>query len=218
MTSNPKFAHAIIRLLAHLIDDGIFWLAFLIAFVSISESPTLTSFIASFLTIVIFIGLPSLLLRGVFYDAFLTSKLGATLGKMAVGIKVTDEDGKLLTYKRSFFRYTTGYAFSGAFFGLGFLNIFTDKKRQAWHDKATPSVVTSTKTLWPLGLVILTILTVVNFALFFSGVGKLVEGPVGKETEKVMESYQMYLQQKEATDEAQPKDLEETTEPATLTI
>lgn len=215
---NNKYSHFLIRLTAKLIDDGLFWLLFLLFANQILNDQSLTAFLSSFLVLVVVCLLPMTLLRPLFYDAFLTSKLGGSLGKLLCGVRVTDEAGKYLNYKRSFFRSTVGYAFSSVFFGLGFFNILTDQNKQGWHDKAIGSVVATKRTLLPLGLIVAVVLFIINFSLLFSVAGKVFAGPVAKDTTKLFESYYKYSLEKEASPGGRLKEPEEESTPSSFTI
>lgn len=71
---------------------------------------------------------------------------GATPGKKLLGIKITRDNGDKLTYPSAFIRYI-GFlvsSFTTLFFGLGFLWIIWDKKKQALHDKIAGTVVIKT--------------------------------------------------------------------------
>ena len=71
---------------------------------------------------------------------------GATPGKKLLGIKIIKDSGEKLTYPAAFIRWI-GYMISGAtmfFFGIGYLWIIWDKKKQALHDKIAGTVVVKT--------------------------------------------------------------------------
>lgn len=68
------------------------------------------------------------------------SSLQATLGKLAVGIKVTGEDGQRISFWRGFGRYFA-YLLSSIVLGIGYLMAaFTDRKR-ALHDMMCSTLV-----------------------------------------------------------------------------
>ncbi len=67
--------------------------------------------------------------------------MGATPGKMAMSAKVVDADtGAPLTTTQSVIRYL-GYFVSLIPFGVGYLWIAFDRRKQGWHDKMANSVV-----------------------------------------------------------------------------
>ena len=84
----------------------------------------------------------------VVYDVVLTSQLGWTLGKRAVGIEVRAADGRLpwagLAVGRFFSRYL-----SAAPLLLGFLWALFDARHQTWHDKLCQTYVLERSKLRP---------------------------------------------------------------------
>jgi len=75
-----------------------------------------------------------------YYIGFLVKK-GATLGKMAMGIKVITVSGEPLTVGRVFLREIVGKFVSATALYIGFLSILWDPKKQGWHDKIAGTVV-----------------------------------------------------------------------------
>lgn len=76
------------------------------------------------------------LVISVIYNTVFVSLLGGTLGKLLFGIRVVDKDTETyLDIKRAFYRYAFGYAFSGAFMGLGYLQILRRQDKRGWHDE-----------------------------------------------------------------------------------
>jgi uncharacterized RDD family membrane protein YckC len=72
-------------------------------------------------------------------------KKQATPGKMAVSAKVVDaKTGKTLSIGQSIGRYLA-YFVSVLPFGLGFIWIAFDRKKQGWHDKLANTVVIRAK-------------------------------------------------------------------------
>jgi uncharacterized RDD family membrane protein YckC len=75
------------------------------------------------------------------YESLMTSsKYQATLGKMAVKIMVTDENGKRLSFGRATGRYFAKML-SGIICYIGFIMAFFDEKKQALHDKIVKTYV-----------------------------------------------------------------------------
>ncbi len=70
------------------------------------------------------------------------SSCQATLGKMAVGIKVTDEYGRRLTFGRAFGRRLCSI-FSALLFGIGYLMCAFSVRKQCLHDMMTGCLVVS---------------------------------------------------------------------------
>lgn len=81
----------------------------------------------------------------IFYNIFLIGKFGATMGKMIVGIKVVDENGRKISYGTAFIREfivkNLVYPIIFFIFYLGYLWALWDKKRQTWHDKIARTIV-----------------------------------------------------------------------------
>lgn len=75
------------------------------------------------------------------YEALLTSsERGATLGKMAVGLRIVTEQGARLSFLRATGRYFAKYV-SALILGIGFLMVaFTDRKR-GLHDMIAGTLV-----------------------------------------------------------------------------
>lgn len=85
-------------------------------------------------------GLSSFLLYGAYFALLESSETQATVGKMLVGIIVTDADGRRLTIPRAIGRYAAKFV-SGMTCTIGFLMAaFTDRKR-ALHDIIADTVV-----------------------------------------------------------------------------
>ncbi len=79
-------------------------------------------------------------------NAYLTSKLGGTIGKMVVNTKVVDANGRMISFKKALFRNYIGYIVSGTIAYLGFIWILVDKKNhRAWHDMTADTFVLSMK-------------------------------------------------------------------------
>ena len=75
------------------------------------------------------------------YEALLlSSERQATLGKMAVGLIVTDDQGERLTFGRATGRHFAKYL-SAFFFGIGFALAAFTAKRQALHDLIVSTIV-----------------------------------------------------------------------------
>lgn len=79
-------------------------------------------------------------MQAVYYAWMHSSPRRATLGKMAVGIKVTDEDGQAISFARGLGRYFATFI-SSIVLGIGYLMAaFTDRKR-ALHDMIASTLV-----------------------------------------------------------------------------
>ena len=67
------------------------------------------------------------------YEVFFIGKWGATIGKMACGLKVVTADGDKITYLRSFARYW-GKVLSAFTIYIGFIIAAFDGEKRALHD------------------------------------------------------------------------------------
>jgi len=76
---------------------------------------------------------PILVGEGWLYFAILESTFQATLGKRALGLKVTGIDGEPISFGRASLRYF-GKILSAAILSIGFLMAAFTKKKQALHD------------------------------------------------------------------------------------
>lgn len=68
-------------------------------------------------------------------------KYAATPGKLLLDCEIVNaKDGKPITFQQALLRYL-GYFISSLVFGLGFLWVLWDKRKQGWHDKIAGTVV-----------------------------------------------------------------------------
>jgi uncharacterized RDD family membrane protein YckC len=74
------------------------------------------------------------------YFAMMESVKGATIGKMALGIKVTDMNGQMPTFGRASGRYF-GKILSSLTFGVGYLIAGFSQQKQALHDILAKTLV-----------------------------------------------------------------------------
>ena len=72
-------------------------------------------------------------IAGWLYFALMESKKGATLGKMALGIVVTDMNGNMITFGRASGRYF-GKIISSLTLGIGYIIAGFTQQKQALHD------------------------------------------------------------------------------------
>jgi uncharacterized RDD family membrane protein YckC len=76
----------------------------------------------------------------IYYAAMESSKYQGTLGKMTLGMIVTNEEGKKINFARASGRYFAKIL-SALILFIGFLMILFDKKGQGLHDKIAGCVV-----------------------------------------------------------------------------
>ncbi len=85
----------------------------------------------------------------VFYYVYLHAVYGQTFGKMALKIKVVNEDGTPLDYRKAFLRWL-GYFLCDLTFYIGYLWAAFDHRKQGLHDKVCKTVVVRTDVPFPL--------------------------------------------------------------------
>ncbi len=76
------------------------------------------------------------------YTTFMVGKFGATLGKMAVGIKVVNPDGSKVSYLKAFGRWWSELV-TGFTFGIGYIIVAFDDQKRALHDHICSTRVVS---------------------------------------------------------------------------
>ena len=85
--------------------------------------------------VLMFIGTQTVsLLMGLSYETWFIGKYGATLGKMALGLKVVRPDGESVTYMRALGRFGAKYV-SGIILSIGYLMAAFDEEKRALHDR-----------------------------------------------------------------------------------
>ncbi len=85
-------------------------------------------------------GLFKLALGWLYYSLMESSQYEATVGKIALGIKVTDLSGGKIDFGRATGRYF-GKILSGIILGIGFLMIAFTEKKQGLHDILAKTLV-----------------------------------------------------------------------------
>jgi uncharacterized RDD family membrane protein YckC len=76
----------------------------------------------------------------VFYYVYLHGSCGQTFGKMILRIKVINEDGTPIDYKKAFLRWL-GYFLCDLTFNIGYLWAAFDSRKQGLHDKVCRTLV-----------------------------------------------------------------------------
>lgn len=80
------------------------------------------------------------LISGMIYFTGFHGIAGRTPGKMLLGLRVIQASGDPITPGVAFLRWV-GYLISGPIFGLGFLWVAFDGRKQGWHDKIAATLV-----------------------------------------------------------------------------
>ena len=82
----------------------------------------------------LFLGFP------VLYYVSLHGAFGQTVGKMVLGIRVVNEDGSSMTYRKAFFRWL-GYLLCDLTLNIGYVWAAFDPRKQGLHDKVCRTIV-----------------------------------------------------------------------------
>lgn len=153
--SAKKLASVWQRILAYIIDAFIYWLVpvFLINYLSSSSEVSMLLSRLSFVLVFMIFVYPVLF---ALFISFFVSYFGGTLGKILTGSKIVSGKGENISFWRAFFRNHIGYMISGVFLWFGFIWIFIDKEKQAWHDQIADTYVLATnKAISILGVIVL---------------------------------------------------------------
>src|SRR5260221_398722 len=90
---------------------------------------------------------PFLLILPFVYFWISTALYGKSIGKKIFGLEVISNDNSKMTWSKAFLREVIGRVISWLIFGLGYVWILFDEKRQGWHDKVAGTYVTQTSPL-----------------------------------------------------------------------
>jgi len=82
----------------------------------------------------------SILTSWLYYALMESSSAQATLGKMALGVRVTNLDGKRISFGKATVRYL-GRFLSAITLGIGYLMIVFTEKKQGLHDMIAGTLV-----------------------------------------------------------------------------
>jgi len=139
-------AVGIIALIILMVTVGPTWLAMLpyLSQNHMTGNPQLGAFPAS-LPLALFMGVFLSMVLPVLYFIIMWGRKGATLGKMAMGIRIVRTDGSDISYGTAFLRYIGYQVVSPALLCLGFLWMLWDDKEQTWHDKIASTCVIRTQ-------------------------------------------------------------------------
>ena len=145
--NNPKYAGFWIRFVAYLLDGiilsviigPIFFMFFapVAGFASFADDPeAIIAFAAGMSGFVII----ELVIYILYFAGMQSSKYQATLGKMAVGVMVTDENGNRISFGRGVGRLLSKIL-SALILYIGFIMAGFDIRKQALHDKIASTLV-----------------------------------------------------------------------------
>lgn len=141
MKKNVTYASLVSRVVASLIDQGIFLILPMLPFVYLfSQQPDLKTVITNGIIYITFISIPLFFVQ-FFYAAYMLSLFGATIGKMVVGNQVVTEAQKFITFKEALFRELIAKVVSNAVLWIGFFAAYKSPTKQTWHDQMAGSYV-----------------------------------------------------------------------------
>lgn len=181
MTNN--YASFKIRFLASLLDGILFLLLIAGLFYYVSLQPTLPQAVSAiFLSLIILLN-PLFLFSSIIFTYY----LGGSPGKLLTGLRITSEDEKKLSLKKILFRQTIGYSFSWIFFGLGYLSIIKDPKKQAWHDKTVGSVIKAKGNMLIVGIAVYILLVIATISILATSYNIFSKGSLMIELRKLSE-------------------------------
>ena len=137
----PTYAGFWVRFCAYVIDTVVVtlgggMLGFIIGFAAALVAPdTLENPVFDILT-----GLGSTIVTAAYFVFMHSSSKQATLGKMAMGLKVTDLDGERIGVGKAFLRMI-GTIVSGVLLMIGYLMVAFTERKQGLHDKIAGTLV-----------------------------------------------------------------------------
>ena len=143
--SEPELGSRGLRLIAYIVDGLLIGFAIgailiVLVFIGAFLGQTLQSvlvILGAVITIVISIG----------YFPFFWSRDGQTLAMMPLGLRVVDEkSGEIISLGRAFLRLI-GFFIDSIILGIpfGYLWVFVDSRRRAWHDLIAGTIVVGEK-------------------------------------------------------------------------
>ena len=141
------------RFVAYLIDSIIVsivsWIVFIpilaalgigIGLSGMEEQEAAGFILAPLIGYILFLGLVLAVAEWLYFALMESSNRMATLGKMAIGIKVTDLSGNRISFGRATGRYF-GKILSGMIFMIGYIMAGFTEKKQALHDMIASCLV-----------------------------------------------------------------------------
>lgn len=104
-----------------------------VVFTQYYDDDVKAGFIIAIVFFVLIIAVFSIILQWLYYALMESSSKQATLGKMAIGIKVTDLSGNRISFGRATGRYF-GKILSGLILNIGYIMAAFTERKQALHD------------------------------------------------------------------------------------
>ena len=147
-TASPPFPGGYIgfwsRLVALVIDEIIMIVAAVLCLIAIVVVITGQSFGVTFF-VGIFLSFAILLAVLMSYWIVFTAIWGQTLGKMALGIKVVNREGRPPGLWKAFLREVVGKILSGLPICMGYIWVAFDREKRGWHDHIAGTYVVSAR-------------------------------------------------------------------------
>jgi len=160
-----NIAKPYLRVLSGLINLLVFLLPLIYSIYWFSLVTNFESILNRFFSLSVFFLIYQLLISLI--NSFLISTFGGTIGNLLTGTKIVLLDQQNISFWRAFLRNHIGYIISSMFLWLGFIWIFIDKEKRAWHDMiADTYVILVNKSLLIVGIIVLIILSWLNVSLF----------------------------------------------------
>jgi len=126
-----------IRLVAYIIDSmllfGVYLAAAAVAMLLLAQDARGSSPAAGLLILLLYLLAPA-------YMVVWPPRFGGTLGLLAVGYHIVDDNGRHIGYGKAIARLL-GQMVSGLALGLGYIWIAIDPRKQGWHDKIAGTFV-----------------------------------------------------------------------------
>ncbi len=97
------------------------------------EDEYTAAFVIAIIFVALIVGGISIIIQWLYYALMESSSKQATLGKMVLGIKVTDMNGNRISFGRATGRYF-GKIISGLILNVGYIMAAFTQKKQALHD------------------------------------------------------------------------------------
>ena len=137
-----------IRFAASLIDSFVMYIANALTmaglfFLPLNDSRSIAANMANPSNMMQIMGMmyvAMLVINWLYYALMESSKNRATLGKMAVGIVVVNENGERISFSKATGRYFAKIL-SGLLLGIGFIMAAFDQRKQSLHDRLAKTVV-----------------------------------------------------------------------------
>jgi uncharacterized RDD family membrane protein YckC len=136
------------RVLARIIDSFVLGIASLPLFaifgIKLSIKKHFFSFDDDLAQNEIWFSFTDIIIDWLYFSILESSKLQATVGKLALGLQVVDDEGYRMSFGLATARYVCKIV-STLTFGIGYLMVVWTQKKQALHDKIASTLVIRTR-------------------------------------------------------------------------